>query len=84
MVEVALWLSGFATITLTAPAAWAGDVALIEMLLTKVTAVAGVPPKLTVAPVRKPDPAMVTIVPPAVVPDNGESEVIVGGGLMYV
>lgn len=82
MVEVALWLSGFATITLTAPAAWAGVAAVIEMPLTRVTAVAGVPPKLTVAPVRKPDPAMVTLVPPAVVPETGDIEAIVGGGLM--
>ena len=84
MVDVALWLSGLATITLTAPAACAGVVAVIETLLTNVTAVAGVPPKLTVAPDWKPVPAMLTLVPPAIVPDTGDIEAIVGGGLIKV
>ena len=37
----------------------------MEVLLTTVTPVAGVPPKLTVAPARKPVPVMVTAVPPS-------------------
>ena len=41
---------------------------MIEVLLFTVTAVAAVPPKLTVAPDRKPVPVMVTDVPPVVVP----------------
>jgi len=54
----------------------AGVVARIdveEMLLT----VAPVPPNVTVAPVWKFVPEIVTTVPPAVVPDVGEMPVIV-------
>ena len=54
------------TTTLTAPAACAAVVAVIEVALATVTFVAAVPPKLTVAPARKPVPVMVTAVPPAV------------------
>jgi len=45
-----------------------------------VTPVAAVPPRLTVAPVRKPVPVMVTAVPPAVVPDGGVTVATVGAG----
>ena len=69
------------TTTLTAPAAWAAVVAVIVVLLTTVTPVAAVPPRLTVAPPRKPVPVMLTAVPPAVVPEVGEIEVTVGTGL---
>ena len=42
---------------------------------------AAVPPNVTaVAPV-KPVPAMVTVLPPAVGPEPGLTEVIVGGGI---
>jgi hypothetical protein len=54
-------------------------VAVIDVLLTTVTLVTAVPPKLTVAPVRKPVPVIVTAVPPAVVPEVGEIAVTVGG-----
>ena len=37
-------------------------------------------PNITVAPDVKPVPVMVTDVPPAVAPDVGEMDVIVGGG----
>jgi hypothetical protein len=69
---------GFVTITLTEPAASAGVVAWIEVELETVTDVAAVLPKVTVAPVWKFVPVMVTTVPPEVVPEVGVMEVIVG------
>ena len=65
----------------TALTACAGAVAVIDVLLTTVTPVAAVPPRLTVAPARKPVPVMVTGVPPAVVPEAGETPLTVGAGL---
>jgi hypothetical protein len=56
-------------------------VAVIAVLLVIFTPVAGVPPKLTVAPARNPVPAMLITVPPAVVPDTGETVLTVGAGL---
>jgi len=41
--------------------------------------VAWVPSKTTVAPAAKPVPVIVTVVPPAVEPDDGAIVVIVGG-----
>lgn len=76
-----LCASVFVTMTFTAPAAWAGVVAVIEVLLTSVTPVAAVPPRLTVAPARKPVPVTVTAVPPLIVPELGVIEVTVGAGL---
>jgi hypothetical protein len=76
-----LWLSLLVTITVTAPAGWAGVIAVIEVLLTTVTPVAAVPPKLSVAPERNPVPLMVTGVPPFTVPEVGLSAVTVGAGL---
>ena len=55
--------------------------AVIEVLLTTVTPVAAVPPRLTVAPAKKPVPVMLTVVPPAVVPEAGEMVLTVGAGL---
>ena len=55
-------------------------VAVIDVLLTTVTPVAAVPPKLTVAPARNPVPVMDTPVPPLIVPEFGEMEVTVGAG----
>ena len=60
------------------PGACAGVVAIMVVLVTAVT-VAAVPPNVTVAPVRKPVPAIVTGVPPACVPLFGVTEVIAGG-----
>lgn len=71
----------FVTMTFTAPAAWAGVVAVIEVLLTSVTPVAGAPPMLTVTPARKPVPVTVTAVPPLIFPVLGVIEVTVGAGL---
>ena len=69
------------TTTFTAPAAWAGVVAVIEVPLTTVTVLAAVPPTVTVAPDRKPVPVMVTAVPPLTDPELGEIAVTVGAGL---
>ena len=66
----------------TAPAAWAGVVAVIDTLLTTVTFEAGVPPTLTVAPVRKFVPVIVTPVLPAAGPVLGAIEVTVGAGFV--
>ena len=68
------------TVTSTAPAACAGVVAVIDVLFTTVTPVAAVPPRLTVAPARKPVPEMATPVPPLIVPEAGEMEPTVGAG----
>ena len=78
MVKVPVCVSGLVTTTLTAPAACAGVVAVMEVLLPNVTPVAAVPPKVTVAPDTKFVPVIVTGVPPAVVPDVGEIELTVG------
>lgn len=68
----------FVTTTVTAPAACAGVVAVILVLLTTTTFVAAVPPNVTVAPVAKFVPVIVTAVPPAVVPLLGDTLVTVG------
>ncbi len=63
------------TVTLAEPAPPAGDVAVIEVDELTVTSVAGLPPKLTVAPGANPVPVIVTTVPPAVEPPGGERAV---------
>ncbi len=68
------------TTTFTAPAAWVGVVAEIDVLVI-VPTVAGVPPKVTVAPAAKFVPAIVTTVPPAVEPLAGVTELMVGGAM---
>ena len=72
--------SEFFTTTPTAPPACAALVALIKVLLTTVTPVAAVPPRVTVAPARNPVPVMLMAVPPLVVPDEGATPVTVGAG----
>lgn len=72
--------SVFVTTTSTAPAVWAGAVALMMVLFTTARTVADVPPSLTVAPGRKPVPAMLRAVPPLVVPELGVIEITVGAG----
>ena len=81
MVSVPLWVFVLVTTTLTAPAAWAAVVAVIEVLLPTITLLAAVPPTVTVAPDRKPVPVMVTAVPPLTEPELGEIAVTVGAGL---
>ena len=70
------------TTTSVAPAACDAVFAVIEVLPTTATFVAAAPPMVTVAPVRKPVPVIVTEVPPAVVPELGEMLVTVGAGLV--
>ena len=65
------------TETSTAPAEPAGDTAVTCVALFTTTDVAAVEPKFTVAPVRS-VPVITTLVPPAVVPDDGAMLVIVG------
>ena len=67
---------------MTAPAAWAGVAAVIEVLLATVTPVAAVPPKLTVAPETKFVPVTVTAVPPATGPLAGVTDVTLGAVLI--
>jgi hypothetical protein len=52
----------------------------MEVLLTTVTPVAVVPPRLTVAASWNPVPVIVTAVPPPVGPAFGEMEPTVGAG----
>ena len=68
------------TITPTAPAvARAGVIQVIVVLSTMLREVAATPPNVTkVAPVKD-VPVIVTLVPPAVLPVNGEMLVIFGG-----
>lgn len=82
MDRVLFWVSLLVTTTLTAPAAWAALVAVIEVLLTTFTPVAAVPPRLTVAPDRKPVPVMVRLAPPAAGPEVGAIDVSFGAGLV--
>ena len=72
--------AGPVTVTVTAPAGPPGVTAVIWVALLTVKLVAAVPPKVTaVAPV-KPEPVIVTDVPPVAGPLAGETESIVGGG----
>ena len=80
MVKVPLWLSVLVTTTFTDPAECAAVVAVIDVLPATFTPVAAVPPRLTVAPARKPVPVMVTAVPPEPVPLVGEIALTVGAG----
>ena len=79
LASVELCRSGLVTSTLTAPAVCAGVVAVIVVGLLTVTFVAAVPPKLTVAPVEKFDPLIVTAVPPVVGPLSGVMPLTLGG-----
>ena len=72
------------TATLCAPAVPVGVTAVMLVALTTTTLVAALPPTVTlVAPVKL-VPVMVIEVPPNVVPDVGETLVIVGNGTTYV
>jgi len=86
LAKVPLWPSGLVATTLTMPpsAVWTGAVAVIEVLFTTVTPVAAVPPRLTVAPVKKFVPVIVTPVPPPTGPVLGVIDVTVGAGLVAV
>src|ERR1022692_652623 len=60
----------------------AGVVAVMDVPLSTVIPVAAIPPKLTCAPGRNPVPVIVTVVPPAVLPEAGEIEMTIGGGFV--
>jgi hypothetical protein len=67
------------TVTVTAPALpAAGVVAVMVVLFTTTTLVAAVLPNVTVAPVAKFVPVIVTAVPPAVDPLVGDTLLTVG------
>ena len=70
----------FVTTTSTLPALPAGALAVIDVALTKLTDVADVVPKDTVAPLEKPLPEIETLVPPATGPDEGPTDDTAGGG----
>ena len=80
MTRLPLCPPGLVTVTVTAPAACAGVVAVIEVLLTTTTLVAAVPPNVTVAPAAKFVPVIVTAVPPSVEPLLGLTLLTVGTG----
>jgi hypothetical protein len=67
------------TVTATVPALSAGVVAVIDVLLVTVTPVAATLPNVTVSPVAKFVPVIVTDVPPASGPPFGVTLVTVGG-----
>ena len=77
--KVALGLTPVATTTSFPPAVPDGVVQVIEVEETTTTDVHELPPMVTVAPVMKLVPVIVTEVPPAVVPEVGEILVTVGG-----
>jgi hypothetical protein len=70
--------AGVVTVTSTVPATCAGLLAVTLVSELTTTPVAAVAPKWTaVAPVN-PHPVMVTVVPPNVEPNVGETDVTVG------
>jgi hypothetical protein len=83
---VALVIPETVTVTLNAPAGWAGVMAVIWVGPTTATPTAAVPPTFTTAP-RGPNakfvPVIVIGVPPAIEPLFGLTAVTVGGA-MYV
>ena len=66
------------TFTVTAPAAFAGVVAMIVVLFVTDTFVAAATPNITVAPAPKFVPVIVTALPPAVGPALGDTLLTVG------
>ena len=72
---------GLVTVTFTAPAACAGVRAVIDVLLATATLVAAVPPNVTVAPLAKFVPVIVTLVPPAMAPEFGETPLTVAAAV---
>ena len=66
------------TVMSTVPAAWAGEVAVMDVALLTVKLVAAVPPKLTALAPVNPVPVIVTDVPPVDGPLSGLTLVTVG------
>ena len=79
MVNVELCEYESVTVTLTAPAEPAGVVTVMFVELLTVTLVPAVAPNVTVSPLTKLVPVMVTTVPPIIVPLVGDKLVMVGG-----
>src|ERR1051325_8136568 len=78
-------VSGFVTVTSTVPGACAGLIAVIDVALTTTTLVAAVPPIVTLAPVWKPLPVIVTWVPPRIEPMLGTMpEIVIDGAAVTV
>jgi hypothetical protein len=77
--QVPLCVSGFVTVTLTAPAACAVVVPVMFVALI-VETVSAEPPNDTVAPAWKPLPLTVTAVPPPGTPLAGATDVTAGAG----
>ena len=77
-VDVVVPVSLLVTTTFLAPALPAGVVQVIDVAETTVTDVQALPPTVTAAPAAKPVPVMVIAVPPAVEPELGEIDPIVG------
>jgi hypothetical protein len=75
--HIPVCVSGFVTVTVTAPAACAAVVPVMLVALI-VETVRADPPNDTVAPVWKPLPFTVTAVPPAAGPLFGVTELTVG------
>ncbi len=73
--RVAAWPSGLVTCTVCAPAAPAGVTARTCVADRNVTPVAATPLTRTVAPETKAVPVIVIVVPPAVGPEVGETDV---------
>src|ERR1700758_2788914 len=80
LAKLTLWPSALVTVTVAAPAPLAGVVAVIVELFTTATLAAAVPPNVTVAPLAKFVPVIVTDVPPPVEPLFGLTLVTVGAG----
>src|SRR5215510_5852394 len=80
LLKLPLCVSGLVTVTVTAPAACAGVVAVICVPLTTTTLVAAVPPNVTVAPETKFVPVIVTLVPPVAGPEFGLTVPTEGAG----
>jgi len=77
-VDVVVPVSELVTTTFLAPALPAGVVQVIDVAETTVTDVQALPPTVTVAPAAKFVPVIVIAVPPAVLPEVGEIEPMVG------
>ncbi|HEY8824105.1 MAG TPA: hypothetical protein VIP07_04390 [Candidatus Limnocylindria bacterium] len=75
--HVPIWVSGLVTISVTAPAA-CGLVVPVMLVALTVETVTAAPPREAVAPLWKPVPAIVTAVPPMLVPLVGVIEVTLG------
>jgi hypothetical protein len=72
------------TVTVTEPAFPAGVVAVMVVLVTTTTLVAGVPPNVTVAPAAKFVPVIVTADPPPVGPPLSGDTLTTVGAMTYV